>query len=114
MLAAGLLHDTDATGWRAWFDAAGAPEVAVASRAGLRGFQPAARRGARRTGSGALPARHRRATTSRDGRLVQLSDTAIREDFGYYVVAAAEPDAQHTSGLEAFRDWLLATECRAA
>jgi hypothetical protein len=45
----------------------------------------------------------------REGRLAQLSETAIREEFGYYVVAAAEPEAQHASGLEAFRDWLLAT-----
>ena len=31
MLAAGLLHDTDASAWRLWFDASGAPELTLAA-----------------------------------------------------------------------------------
>ena len=45
----------------------------------------------------------------REGRLVQLSDTAIRAEFGYYVVAAAVPEQPRVAGARAFRDWLLST-----
>lgn len=108
MLASGLLHDTDATGWRAWFEAAGAPEVAVAPGPVFEDFNLL--RAAALAGQGvALCPLAIVADDIREGRLAQLSETAIREEFGYYVVAAAEPEAQHASGLEAFRDWLLAT-----
>ena len=43
------------------------------------------------------------------GRLVQLSDIAIRAEFGYYIVVAADPAEQRAPAMEAFRAWLLST-----
>jgi len=43
------------------------------------------------------------------GRLVQLSDTSIRADFGYYVLVAADSAEQRAPAIEAFRAWLLST-----
>jgi DNA-binding transcriptional LysR family regulator len=45
----------------------------------------------------------------REGRLVQLSDTTIREEFAYYIVTDATPEAQRAPGIVAFRKWLLST-----
>ena len=108
MLSAGLLHDTDAAGWRAWFNAAGAPEVAVATGPVFEDFNLL--RAAALAGQGvAICPLAIVADDIRDGRLVQLSVTSIRGEYGYYIVAAAEPDPQRASGLAAFRDWLLST-----
>ena len=79
MLACGLLHDTDATGWRAWFDAAGASEVEVAAGPVFEDFNLL--RAAALAGQGvALCPLAMIADDLRDGRLVQLSDTAIRAE----------------------------------
>ena len=45
----------------------------------------------------------------REGRLLLLSETSIRDSYGYYVVSATEPDAQRGPAIEAFLGWLLST-----
>ena len=106
MLAAGLLHDTDAGGWRAWFDLAGEPELAVAEGPVFEDFNLL--RAAALAGQGvALCALAIIADDLREGRLVQLSDTAIRREHGYYVVTGHRPGPTPTVAL--FRDWLLST-----
>jgi DNA-binding transcriptional LysR family regulator len=108
MLRAGLLHDTDESGWRAWLDAAGEGELGVASGPVFEDFNLL--RAAALAGQGvALCPLAIIADDLREGRLVQLSATAIRGECGYYVVAAAEPDAQRAPAVGAFRDWLLST-----
>lgn len=108
MLAAGLLHDTDASGWRSWFDASGAPELAVAAGPVFEDFNLL--RAAALAGQGvALCPPAIIADDLREGRLVELSDTAIRDDYGYHIVSAAEPDAQRGPAITAFREWLLST-----
>jgi DNA-binding transcriptional LysR family regulator len=111
MLDAGLLHDTDTTGWHGWFDAAEAPDPPVLPGPIFEDFNLL--RAAALAGQGvALCPLAIVADDIEEGRLGQLSSTAIRETFGYYLVAAAEPDPQRAPGLRAFRDWLLATSHR--
>ncbi len=109
ILRAGLLHDTDASGWRAWLDAAGAPEVTVAAGPVFEDFNLL--RAAALAGQGvALCPLAMVADDLREGRLVQLSDTAIRADCAYYVVVGARA----TPGTETLRDWLLSTSVEVA
>jgi DNA-binding transcriptional LysR family regulator len=108
MLRAGLLHDTDESGWRAWLDAAGEGALSVASGPVFEDFNLL--RAAALAGQGvALCPLAIIADDLRERRLVQLSATTIRANCGYYVVTAAAPDAQRAPAVEAFRDWLLST-----
>jgi len=107
MLAAGLLHDTDTAGWRAWLDAAGAREVPVAAGPVFEDFNLL--RAAALSGQGvALCPVAVIADDLAAGRLVQLSHTAIRSEAAYYLLSpAADPD--HAAAVTAFSDWLLST-----
>ena len=108
MLDAGLLHDTDAGGWRAWFDAVGVPEANVAGGPVFEDFNLL--RAAALAGQGvALCPLAIVADDIGAERLVQLSDTAIRAEFGYYIVVAADSAEQRAPAIEAFRAWLLST-----
>lgn len=108
MLDAGLLHDTDASGWRTWFDVAGEPELHVAGGPVFEDFNLL--RAAALAGQGvALCPLAIVADDVASGRLVQLSDITIRAEFGYYVVVATEPPRQRATALAAFSDWLLST-----
>ncbi|MBB5224245.1 DNA-binding transcriptional LysR family regulator [Amaricoccus macauensis] len=108
MLAAGLLHDTDASGWRAWLDAAGAADVEVAPGPMFEDFNLL--RAAALAGQGvALCPLAIVAEDLREGRLAQLSGVTVREDCGYYLISAAAPPADRAPAIAAFRDWLLAT-----
>jgi LysR family glycine cleavage system transcriptional activator len=106
ILAAGLLHDSDEGGWRAWFDAAGAADLAVAAGPVFEDFNLL--RAAALAGQGvALCPLAIVAEDIRAGRLVQLSGIAIRAGSTYYVLAA--PDLDPAAPVATFRDWLLST-----
>lgn len=109
MAAAGLLHDTDASGWRAWFDAAGFPGMAATGGPVFEDFNLL--RAAALAGQGvALCPRAIIADDIREGRLQVLSEIAIRADCGYHIVANEGRDAP---AVALFRDWLLMTVERA-
>jgi len=105
MVAAGLLHDTDAAGWRAWLDGAGCAELAVAAGPVFEDFNLLRAAALAGQGVALCPLAIVRADIAA-GRLVQLSETAIRGDSAYYVLIrrGTAPGAA-----AAFRDWLLAT-----
>lgn len=106
--AAGLLHDTDETGWRAWLDAAGAPEVAVAPGPVFEDFNLL--RAAALAGQGvALCPLAIVADDINEGRLVQVAPTAIRRDCGYYVVTPDDADPAKAAAVAHFCDWLIST-----
>lgn len=108
MRAAGLLHDTDRSGWRAWLDAAGAGDLAVASGPVFEDFNLL--RAAALAGQGvALCPPAIIADDLAEGRLVRLSDIGVRDGCAYYVVATAQPEPGRASAVAAFRDWLLST-----
>lgn len=108
MLDAGLLHDTDASGWCAWFDAAGVSELQVAGGPVFEDFNLL--RAAALAGQGiALCPLAMIGDDISAGRLVHLSDTAIFAESGYYIVVSAEPISQRAAALVKFVDWLLST-----
>lgn len=108
ILAAGLLHDTDGGGWRTWFDASGASDLDVAAGPVFEDFNLL--RAAALAGQGvALCPPAIIGDDLREGRLIQLSDRAIREGYGYYVVSAAEAAAGNEASIAEFRGWLLST-----
>lgn len=112
MLAAGLLHDTDTTGWRAWLDAAGAGDLAVAGGPVFEDFNLL--RAAALAGQGvALCPLAMVAEDLREGRLARLSEVAVRDDHAYYVLSAAAPPPDRAAAVATFRDWLLATATEA-
>jgi DNA-binding transcriptional LysR family regulator len=106
MLCAGLLHDTDETGWRAWLDAAGAPHVGVAAGPVFEDFSLL--RAAALAGQGvALCPLAIIADDLREGRLVRLSERTIRSECAYYIVTRRASDQSPV--VDRFRDWLLST-----
>lgn len=108
MLAGGVLHDTDTGGWRAFLDAAGAPETPVPPGPVFEDFNLL--RAAALAGQGAaLCPLAIVAEDIAEGRLARLSEVTIRAEHGYYVITPAEPEARRAEAIAAFRDWLLAT-----
>lgn len=107
MMRAGLLHDTDASGWRAWLEAAGEPNAVVPGPV-FEDFNLL--RAAALAGQGvALCPLAIVADDLREGRLVQLSERAIRSDSAYYVVVPGDRNLPSSSMVSLFRDWLLST-----
>lgn len=108
MLAAGVLHDTDTGGWRAFLDAAGAPDLPVPTGPVFEDFNLL--RAAALAGQGA--ALCPLAIVAEDiaqGRLARLSEITIRAEHGYYVITPAEPEPRRAEAIATFRDWLLST-----
>ncbi len=108
ILALGLLHDTDLSGWAAWFRRAGVPmPMTDASRKGAAVFEDFnLLRAAALAGQGvALCPLAMIRPDLEAGRLVQLSDVSVLEDHGYHLVTGSMgADAR----IRAFRDWAFA------
>ncbi|HMQ94300.1 MAG TPA: LysR family transcriptional regulator [Amaricoccus sp.] len=108
MVRAGLLHDSDATGWRAWLEAEGEPHALIPGPV-FEDFNLL--RVAALAGQGvALCPLAIVADDLREGRLVQLSERTIRSDSAYYVVIRDHGSLASSSVVRLFRDWLLSTE----
>jgi DNA-binding transcriptional LysR family regulator len=108
MVRAGLLHDSDATGWRAWLQAEGQPNYLPR---GLVFEDFNLLRAAALAGQGvALCPLAIVADDLREGRLVQLSKRTIRADSAYYIVIRDDGSLPSSSLVRLFCDWLLSTE----
>lgn len=109
-VAAGLLHDTDQTGWREWLRGAGEP--ALADRAGVGPvFEDfSLLRAAALAGQGVAlcPVAIIRDDVAA-GRLVQLSERTILDRHAYYLLSKRASDTALGRALATFRDWLLAS-----
>jgi LysR family glycine cleavage system transcriptional activator len=100
-----LIHDAERKGWLLWFEAQGIAEFGpprgpAFDESGLLLQAVLAGQGA-----GLLPAAMV-AQEVESGRLVRLADTALLQDFAYYLVY---PEASHgRPKIAAFRRWILA------
>jgi LysR family transcriptional regulator, glycine cleavage system transcriptional activator len=104
----GLLHDTNSTGWRRWLAKSGARfdgELAGPVFEDFNLLRAAALSG---QGVALCPAAMIRDDLDA-GRLVQLSDTTVMEEFGYYLVTQALNDPAIAPAAQAFRAWALAS-----
>ncbi len=111
LLALGLLHDTDLSGWAAWFRRAGVPmPMTEASRRGAAVFEDFnLLRAAALAGQGvALCPLAMIRPDLEAGRLVQLSEVSVMEDWGYHLVSGGLADAARMQAAQAFRDWAFA------
>lgn len=105
MLAAGLLHDTDQSGWQAWLAAAGCATCATLAGPVFQDFNLL--RVAALAGQGVAicpPAIIRDDLAS--GRLVQLSQRTVMDGHAYYVLRKITGGSATQA---AFCDWLIAT-----
>jgi DNA-binding transcriptional LysR family regulator len=105
ILALGLLHDTDLSGWGAWCRRAGGPmPLAPSGAAVFEDFNLL--RAAALAGQGvALCPLAMIRPDLEAGRLVQLSEVSVLEEFGYHLVPGS---LAQTGQMRAFRDWAFA------
>jgi DNA-binding transcriptional LysR family regulator len=108
MVRAGLLHDSDESGWRAWLEAAGEVDLGVAPGPVFEDFNLL--RAAALAGQGvALCPLAIVADDLREGRLVQLSERTIRSECAYYLITRPATDQPRSAIVGLFRDWILST-----
>lgn len=101
-----LLHDTDLSGWDAWFGRAGLGGRTVPPGTVFEDFNLL--RAAALSGQGVALCPEAMIRPDLDaGHLVGLSDTRVLEDYGYHMLAGARVDSAGTDA-RAFRDWVLA------
>lgn len=106
-LTLGLLHDTDHSGWSAWFRRSGVPLPAQPAAPVFEDFNLL--RAATLAGQGvALCPLAMIRDDLAAGRLVQLSDIAVQEDHGYHLVAGPGVTGAQAQAAQAFRDWAFA------
>ncbi|MBC2835915.1 LysR substrate-binding domain-containing protein [Paragemmobacter straminiformis] len=100
----GLLHDTDHTGWKEWFDRAKAAQPAPTTGPIFEDFNLL--RAAALSGQGVAlcPLAMVRADIEAQ-RLVRLSDVMVLEDTGYFLLWGPPGPAQMQARARAFRDW---------
>ncbi len=108
MVAAGLLHDTDPSGWRTWLAASGADPAEAESGPVFEDFNLLRAAALAGQGVAICPLAIIRDDLEA-GRLVALSKTAIRREFAYYVVRRQTAGSRASPARAAFCDWLLST-----
>lgn len=107
ILAAGLLHDTDATGWQAWLHKAEADVPAQLLGPVFEDFNLL--RAAALSGQGIALCPVAMIHDDLDtGRLVQLSSVSVLEQFNYYLVSGTPAEPSIKSAMQAFMDWVFA------
>ena len=106
-LSLGLLHDTDHSGWAAWFRRMGVPLPLQPAAPVFEDFNLL--RAATLAGQGvALCPLAMIRDDLAAGRLVQLSTLSVLEDHGYHLVAGPGAKAMQARAAQAFRDWAFA------
>ncbi len=106
ILAAGLLHDTDATGWQAWLHKAAADVPQQLPGPVFEDFNLL--RAAALSGQGiALCPIAMIHDDLAAGRLLQLSSVTVLERFNYYLVSGSPAEPAIRTAMEAFTDWVF-------
>lgn len=105
MVRAGLLHDTDATGWRTWLQTEGEPTGSAPGPV-FEDFNLL--RAAVLAGQGvALCPLAIVSDDLREGRLVQLSQRTIRRESACYVAIRDDESLPSASAARLFRGWII-------
>lgn len=107
LLQAGLLHDSDLSGWRTWLERAGQPVPERLTGAIFEDFNLL--RIAALAGQGvALCSLSMIGPDLAEGRLVQLSDIAVLDEFAYYLTQSdlTPRDAARRKARQAFLAWI--------
>lgn len=111
ILASGLLHDTDATGWQVWLHKAQADVPAQLPGPVFEDFNLL--RAAALSGQGIALCPVAMIRDDLDtGRLVQLSSISVLEQFNYYLVSGNPAEPSIRIAMQAFTDWVLASRNR--
>ncbi|MEY4982645.1 MAG: hypothetical protein RIR62_911 [Pseudomonadota bacterium] len=106
-LAWALLHDTDLTGWQAWFRRAGIDAPVPQGGPVFADFNLLRAAALAGQGVALCPAAMVRPDLEA-GRLVQLSSVSVLEDQRYFLLSAPVADPALAAQARAFRDWTLA------
>jgi DNA-binding transcriptional LysR family regulator len=107
MLSLGLLHDTDATGWAAWFRRMGVPMPHQPGAPVFEDFNLL--RAAALAGQGvALCPLAMIEPDLAAGRLVQLSSVSVLDDHGYHLLTGSLDETAMSQAVRSFRDWAFA------
>lgn len=113
LLGAGLLHDNDISGWKTWLQRAGQPVPDRLPGAVFEDFNLL--RAAALAGQGvALCSLAMIQPDLAEGRLVQLSDISILENFDYYLTQSSltPRDATRRKARQTFLAWIEAEQGR--
>lgn len=106
LLGRPLLHDTDRIGWQNWMRAAGIKHAGPSPGPIFEDFNLL--RSAALAGQGvALCPASLIVDDITAGRLVKLFDTAIFDDFAYYLVEPEDAQHRNAAAIAIFKDWLL-------
>ena len=101
-----LLHDTDRLDWQNWMRHAGLKHAGPSPGPIFQDFNLL--RAAALAGQGiALCPRLLIADDLASGRLVQVFDIEIKQDYAYLVIEPADPGQRHAAAIAAFKSWLL-------
>ncbi len=107
IIAAGLLHDTDSTGWQAWLRRVGTRMPAPLVGPVFEDFNLL--RAAALSGQGVALCPIAMIREDLDtGRLVQLSGIAVLNEFAYFLLSREVTDRATEAAARAFRDWAFA------
>jgi DNA-binding transcriptional LysR family regulator len=106
LLGKPLLHDTNRLDWQAYMRQAGLKHAGPAPGPIFQDFNLL--RAAALAGQGiALCPKLLIADDLASGRLVQISDTVIKDDHAYYIIEPADPAHRHAAAIRTFKAWLL-------
>jgi LysR family glycine cleavage system transcriptional activator len=105
---AGLLHDTDHTGWETWLKNAGEPGLPFSAGPVFEDFNLLRAAALAGQGVAICPIAIVRDDIEA-GRLVLLSDKTILDHCIYFIVSKRSHDNPTTRALSMFREWLLST-----
>lgn len=111
LLKIGFLHDTDLSGWQTWLRRAGEPVPDQMPGGIFEDFNLL--RAAALAGQGvALCSLAMIQPDLAAGRLIQLSDISVLEDFDYYLTQSElmPRDMQHRKARQAFLSWIRAEQ----
>jgi LysR family glycine cleavage system transcriptional activator len=98
------VHDAERKGWHLWFQSQGVEETAAPRGPSFDDSGLLLKAVLSGQGAGLLPAAMI-ATELEEGRLIRLADTALLDEFAYYLVY---PEASHSRPkIATFRSWIL-------